>query len=45
MTMVMIVEEIVATRKETRKNGRKKARTKQVLSGLAKSSREKKDDG
>ena len=35
MTMVMIVDEIVTTKKETRKNGRKKARTKQVLSGLA----------
>ena len=45
MTMVMIVDEIVTTKKETRKNGGKKARMKQALSGLAKSSREKKDDG
>ena len=45
MTMVMIVDEIVTTKKETRKNGGGKARTKQVLSRLAKSSREKKDDG
>ena len=45
MTMVMIVDEIVTTKKETRKNGGEKARTKQVISGLAKSSRETKDDG